>query len=366
MPSVRVESLSVTYGKTAALSDLSFVAEDGEFVTLVGPSGCGKTTTLMAIAGLIQPSHGRIVTGAHVLVDISAGVCLPPEDRNCGVVFQSYAIWPHMSVFGNVAFPLKLRKLPKDQIEDRVLEALKLADMDGYRDRYPHQLSGGQQQRVALARALAYSPEVLLLDEPLSNLDARLRKNARLWLKRLQQEIGLTTIFVTHDQDEALTLSDRVLVLSHGKLEQEGTPEDIYDRPGTPFVAEFIGSGNLLPASGTTDAGVVELRDGSRLETGRMADDVGPGPVQVSVRPEAPMLLPVETEALGANVFDVTIITRSFVGSRFEYLVSWAGYEVTVIGPNLIAEGPARLFVPSESCHVFPAQQSEPTEGGDR
>src|SRR3954447_1742494 len=246
MPEIHVESLVKEFGEQRALDGVSFTVEDGELFTLLGPSGCGKSTTLMSIAGFQHPESGRISVGSETFFDASRRLDVPAERRNLGIVFQSYAVWPHMTVFANLAFPLKVRRLSRKAIKQRIAEVLALVEMAPYADRYPHELSGGQQQRVALGRALAYSPSVLLLDEPFSNLDAKLRERARTWVKELQSTLGLTTIFVTHDQDEALSMSDRVVVMRDGVLQQVGTPEDVYRRPVNRFVAEFVGRVNLI------------------------------------------------------------------------------------------------------------------------
>src|ERR671931_1463547 len=256
MPEIHVESLVKEFGDQRALDDVTFEVREGELFTLLGPSGCGKSTTLMSIAGFQVPEEGRIAVGGDVFFDAARRLSVPAERRNLGIVFQSYAVWPHMTVFQNLAFPLKVRKTKRSAVRPRVLEVLELVEMAQYVDRYPHQLSGGQQQRVALARALVYSPSVLLLDEPFSNLDAKLRERARAWVKELQQNLGLTTIFVTHDQDEALSMSDRVVVMDHGRIQQIGTPEDVYRRPVNRFVAEFVGRVNLID-------GVVASANGS-------------------------------------------------------------------------------------------------------
>src|SRR5579859_2961016 len=228
MPEITVAGLSKAFGQGRALNDVSFSVRDKEFLTLLGPSGCGKTTTLMSIAGFQRPDEGTISCGDRIFFDRAGKVDLAAEHRNLGMVFQSYAIWPHLTVFGNVAFPLKIRRMKRDAVRRRVLDTLELVEMAGYAARYPHQLSGGQQQRVALGRAIGYSPAVLLLDEPFSNLDAKLRQRARDWLKGLQHTLGLTTVFVTHDQDEALSMSDRILVMAGGRILREGTPEEVY------------------------------------------------------------------------------------------------------------------------------------------
>ncbi len=251
MVEVRLENLTKIFGKVVAVDNLNLRIKDGEFVALLGPSGCGKTTTLLMIAGIYKPTKGYIYFDNDVVNDI------PPKDRNIGMVFQSYALYPHMSVYDNIAFPLKLKKVPKHEIEKRVREVAKLLRIEELLSRKPAQLSGGQQQRVALARALAKEPQLFLMDEPLSNLDAKLRVYMRAELKRMQKELGITTIYVTHDQVEAMTMADRIAVLNLGKLQQYGTPDELYFKPSNVFVAGFIGS----PPMNFVDASIVE-RDG--------------------------------------------------------------------------------------------------------
>jgi len=236
MVRVKLDHVSKYFGRVRAVDDIYLEVNHGEFVTLLGPSGCGKTTTLLMIAGIYKPTKGRIYFDDVDVTD------LPPKDRNVGMVFQSYALYPHMTVYENIAFPLRIKKLPKNEIDRKVREVAKLLKIDHLLDRRPAQLSGGQQQRVALARALVKEPDVLLLDEPLSNLDALLRVYMRAELKRLQKELKITTIYVTHDQVEALSMSDRVVVMNEGKIQQVGTPEEIYAKPANVFVASFIGT----------------------------------------------------------------------------------------------------------------------------
>jgi len=236
MVSVRLENLTKCFGRVIAVNNLNLEIKDGEFVALLGPSGCGKTTTLLMIAGIYKPTKGYIYFDDVIVND------LPPKDRNIGMVFQSYALYPHMRVFDNIAFPLKLQKLPKEEIKKRVLETAKLLRIEDLLNRKPAQLSGGQQQRVALARALAKQPNLFLMDEPLSNLDAKLRVIMRAELKRLQKSLGITTIYVTHDQVEAMTMADRIAVLNKGELQQYSTAEELYSKPSNLFVAGFIGS----------------------------------------------------------------------------------------------------------------------------
>ena len=245
---VRLAGVTKTFGSVVAVDHVSLGVEAGEFLTLLGPSGSGKTTTLMIIAGFELPSGGDVfIRGARVTYT-------PPYRRDIGLVFQSYALFPHMTVFGNIAFPLEMRGVPRGEIRSRVSTVLDLVRLGGLGDRYPRQLSGGQQQRVALARALVFQPGVLLMDEPLGALDKKLRAEMQLEIKHIQEELGITVVYVTHDQEEALTMSDRVAVIDHGRIEQIGLPQEIYDRPVNRFVADFIGESNFL------DVQVVERR----------------------------------------------------------------------------------------------------------
>jgi iron(III) transport system ATP-binding protein len=251
MPGVLLEEVSKRFAgaSAAAVERLSLAVQDGEFVTLLGPSGCGKTTTLRMIAGLEQNDTGRIRIGERLVSDAADGTFVTPDRRNLGMVFQSYAIWPHMTVFDNVAYPLRVRGRPAAEIAAKVHEALRLVEMEPYATRPAPALSGGQQQRVAIARALVFHPDVLLLDEPLSNLDARLRVQTGGEFRALQQRLGITSVYVTHDQEEAMALSDRVVVMAAGRILQVGTPEAIYQQPASREVAAFFGSPNLLPAT---------------------------------------------------------------------------------------------------------------------
>src|SRR5680860_35833 len=318
MPEVRVSHLSKQFGDVAVLNDVNFVIEEGEFFTLLGPSGCGKSTTLNCIAGLEQPTSGAITVGDTPFVDTEHNLYVPTEARNLGMVFQSYALWPHMTVKANLSVPLDIRKLAKQDKATRIDEALDKVGLAHLRDRYPHELSGGQQQRVALARALVYSPSVLLLDEPLSNLDAKLREQARAWLKRLQADLGITTVYVTHDQEEALALSDRIAVMFEGRMAQIGTPVEIYERPATAQVAAFVGSCNFF-------TGMLEAKSGRtatvRLNaTGALVTIATNGQftvgedVTVAIRPERLTIRPASESAAGPNVLDTTVLTRSYVG----------------------------------------------------
>jgi iron(III) transport system ATP-binding protein len=280
MANVQIEALSKSYGPSVALKHLDLDVAAGEWVTLLGPSGCGKTTTLRMIAGFAAPTTGRITIGDRVVSDVDGRVMVPIERRRLGMVFQAYAVWPHMNVLDNVAYPLKLRRIPRRTWQERALEALAKVHMEELAKRYPHELSGGQQQRIALARALVSEPDVLLLDEPLSALDARLRIELRSLLATLHKETGLTVVFVTHDQEEAITLSDRIVVMNEGEVRQIGTAREVYHRPADPFVARFIGSGAVLPI--TVRDGQVMLAD---HQIGSAADR--PDATAILVRPES-------------------------------------------------------------------------------
>ncbi|RLE70764.1 MAG: sugar ABC transporter ATP-binding protein [Thermoprotei archaeon] len=258
MVSVKLVNLSKYFGKVRAVDDLNLEIKDREFVALLGPSGCGKTTTLLMIAGIYKPTKGYIYFDERVVND------LPPKERNVGMVFQTYALYPHMSVYDNIAFPLKLKKVPKSEIDRKVKEVARFLRIEELLNRKPSQLSGGQQQRVALARALAKEPQLFLMDEPLSNLDAKLRVTMRAELKKLQKELGITTIYVTHDQVEAMTMADRIAVLNEGRLQQYGNPHDLYNRPANLFVAGFIGS----PPMNFLDGSVVEKEGEMYLDFG--------------------------------------------------------------------------------------------------
>lgn len=254
MAGVRLVGVWKRFGGVVAVKDLSLEVRDGEFMVLLGPSGCGKTTTLRMISGLEEPSEGRIFIGDRLVADPGAGVFVPPKDRDIAMVFQSYALYPHMTVYDNIAFPLKLRKVPKREVDQRVREVAELLGLSDLLRRKPRELSGGQRQRVALGRAIVRKPQVFLMDEPLSNLDAKLRVKMRAELKKLQRQLGVTTIYVTHDQVEAMTMGDRIAVINQGVLQQVGTPDEVYDRPANVFVGGFIGS----PPMNFMEASVVE------------------------------------------------------------------------------------------------------------
>ncbi len=320
MAEIVISQLVQRYGDVAAVDGVSLHVKDGELVSLLGPSGCGKSTTLAAVAGLERPTSGSITVGGVTFFDSAASHYLAPEARNCGLVFQSYALWPHMTVYDNCAFALGLRKVSKPDQKRRVMDALELVEMANLTERFPYQLSGGQQQRVALARTLAYEPTILLLDEPLSNLDAKLRERARTWLRALQKKVGLTTVFVTHDQAEALAMSDRVAVMNGGKLVQYDTPQAIYANPVNRFVADFIGSSVLLRTrveAARDDTHTLSLADGQRitLQLGYQArvDE----PVDVAIRSEMLRLLPGQPECAD-RALRGRVSNSSYLGSRYE------------------------------------------------
>lgn len=359
MPDVVVKNLRKDFGGNTVLHEVSFTIKDGEFFTLLGPSGCGKSTTLSCLAGLEQPTSGSIAVGETVLVDDSSNKFVPPEERNLGMVFQSYALWPHMTLAENLAMPLNIRKVSKSEQKTLIHDALDKVGLAHLAHRYPHQLSGGQQQRVALARALVYSPKVLLLDEPLSNLDAKLREQARVWLKRLQSELGITTVYVTHDQEEALAMSDRIAVMSGGNMLQVAPPEEIYERPATAEVAAFIGRSNFLDgiiSSTIGDRAIVRLEDTGETVTAVLTGQMRDGdPVTVAFRPEKATLAPVGESIPSGNVgLPVEILTTSYVGSRYEYELRYGARTLAVDSKNNALHGDLMLMVPIEALRLYP------------
>ena len=315
MASVELRNLTKRYGSLAVVDDISLTIEHGKLVCLLGPSGCGKTTTLRLLAGFVDPSAGEIRVGDRLIS--SPANTVPPERRNMSMIFQSYALWPHMTVAENIIYGLKLRKLPRDVIGaklDAILATTKLAALA---ERYPGELSGGQQQRVALARALIVEPETLLLDEPLSNLDANLREEMRFEVRRLHDTYRYTTVYVTHDQSEAMTTADVICVMNGGKIEQAGSPEEIYDRPRSEFVARFIGSSNVVKGKGL-DGGRIELA-GIALQCS--GEPVVPGaPTAVSIRPHG-ITLTAAPPQNADNVLPATVVRQVFLGDSRDYMV---------------------------------------------
>jgi iron(III) transport system ATP-binding protein len=350
VPSVAIKGLSKRYGDVAAVDRLDLEVKPGELVALLGPSGCGKTTTLRLVAGFLSPDAGEIWVGDRCLS--SPVAVIPPERRRMAMIFQSYALWPHMTVAQNVAYGLRVAGVARAERDRRVLAILKVVQLAGYESRYPAELSGGQQQRVAVARALVVEPETLLLDEPLSNLDANLREEMRFEIRRLHESFGHTTLYVTHDQGEAMVISDRVAVLAHGRLAQIGTPEELFDRPRTRFVAEFIGKTNIVE-------GVAEGPD--TVQSGGMRLRVAPAglragaPAVLSIRPHLIELAPAGA-APGdgrANALRGAIARASYLGDTVDYEVRIDG------GPVLRVSGPgARRFRAGEAVTVSVAPEA--------
>jgi len=357
---LHIENLTKLYAPGEAsggIRDIGFEVAAGEFYTLLGPSGCGKTTTLRCVAGLEEPTTGRIALDGRVIFDSAARTFLPANQRRLGMVFQSYAVWPHMSVFDNVAFPLRMardRRWSRADIAERVARTLATMELSAFADRSAAQLSGGQQQRLALARALVAEPRLLLLDEPLSNLDALLREHMRVELRRLQKEVGVTAIYVTHDQSEALALSDRIAVMNGGRIVQIGTPQQIYHQPRNAFVAGFVGRSNVLRGRPIEPRGIA---GGVRIETAigpvlceapAGSADVAPG--AVLIRPEHVVLAPAGAGEPGPNRFHGTVSQTAFLGEAVESIVQVAGVNILVrsaAGPRDSAR-PVELYFPPE------------------
>ncbi len=328
MAGVEVSHVTKRYGPIYALDDVTISFADGGFYGLLGPSGSGKTTLLRVVAGFEFPDEGRVAIGGEPVER------LPTEKRDIGMMFQSYALFPNMNVFDNVAFGLTVRGLPRSEIRRRVGEALDLVRLTGLEKRRPKELSGGQRQRVALARATVIRPRVLLLDEPLSALDKALRTGMQVELKRIQREIGITTIFVTHDQEEALTLSDRIGVLRDGRLVQEGAPREVYERPATAFAATFLGEANLF--EGEAEAGAVRLPCGALLAP---RDPIAAaGPITVAVRPERIEVRLRSGERGGENVLEATLAEAIFAGNSITYLATRGDQTIRVFAQNYGAE----------------------------
>ncbi|MCG8358874.1 MAG: ABC transporter ATP-binding protein [Kiloniellales bacterium] len=317
MAGVRLEKVRKAYGSVVALQEMDLEIEEGEFLTLLGPSGCGKTTTLRLIAGFVEPTSGNILLGDE---DVTG---LPPQHRKIGMVFQDYALFPHLTIHDNIGFGLKERGAGKAEIEARVRELLELVQLPGVESRYPSELSGGQAQRIAVARAVAYPPRVLLMDEPLGALDLKLRETMQIELRRIQRELKITTVFVTHDQTEAMNMSDRIVVMNHGLIEQVGTAEEIYDNPKTKFVADFVGQINLI------EGDVIETKDGfATLKVGegtavraRMPNGVARGAFAIAIRPEHLRILEDQNSATDANQLDGKVVGTIFSGNLLKVFV---------------------------------------------
>ncbi|MDQ4036367.1 MAG: ABC transporter ATP-binding protein [Chloroflexota bacterium] len=350
---VRLERVTKRFGDVTAVDDLSLIVERGEFFALLGPSGCGKTTTLRMIGGFEEVSAGAVYLGGVDVTD------RPPFKRNVNTVFQNYALFPHLDVYENIAFGLRRRRVTDGEIRGQVQFMLKLVDLPGYERRKPNQLSGGQQQRVALARALINNPQVLLLDEPLGALDLKLRKQMQVELKRIQSEIGITFIFVTHDQEEAMTMSDRIAVMREGKIEQLGRPEELYERPATSFVAGFLGVSNLLDGEVVGRTGeLVDIRLGDgTLVRAPVAATNGDTRVRVGVRPEKLRVTPGGADGPRSgenfNALEGTVLDASYIGVSTQYIVQTAeGHKLTVYAQNLETSGASEVLADGQAVQL--------------
>src|SRR5712664_583880 len=351
MASVELKGLSKHYGSAVAVDGVSLRVEHGQLVCLLGPSGCGKTTTLRLIAGFIEPSAGEIVVGGKVLS--SPARTVPPEGRNMSMIFQSYALWPHMTVAENVAYGLKIRKLDKATIDSKLNAILSTTRLDALAARYPGELSGGQQQRVSLARALVVAPETLLLDEPLSNLDANLREEMRFEIRRLHDEYRYTTVYVTHDQSEAMTTADLIAVMNAGKIDQLGTPEEIYDRPQSEFVARFIGASNVIKGTARDSnhiafAGATLQVVGAKLTPGQSA--------AVAIR-QHDIELATQAPQTPENAIKATVTRQVFLGASRDYMVETPDgttLRVVTTTENPVPRGTeVWLTLPPERCRAL-------------
>jgi spermidine/putrescine transport system ATP-binding protein len=354
---IHLEGVTKRFGDMTAVDDLTLSIERGAFYAMLGPSGCGKTTTLRMIGGFEDPSSGRVYLGGD---DVTQ---LPPYRRDVNTVFQSYALFPHLSVEKNVGFGLERKRVSKNEARTRVGEALEMVQLGHLGKRKPAQLSGGQQQRVALARALVNRPRALLLDEPLGALDLRLRKQLQIELKRIQQDVGITFVHVTHDQEEAMTMADTIAVMQHGRIEQAGSATDLYEHPQTEFVANFLGVSNLVDATmGSADGDMsrVETHDGARLHVPTARCGVKDGAVRVGVRPEKVRLVPAGQEVRSdLNVLRGTVIVAAFLGVSIQYLIkAHGGEELTVFAQNSDGSEPDSLAAGREVQLVWEPQHT--------
>ncbi len=353
MSVVELQHLTKRFGRLTALDALSLTIPHGNLVSLLGPSGCGKTTTLRLIAGFLAPDGGAIRVGERVVSE--PGATLPPERRNMSMIFQSYALWPHMNVTENVAYGLRLKRLGRAEIERRVKDILAVTRLSVLAERYPGEISGGQQQRVALARALVVEPEILLMDEPLSNLDANLREEMRFEIRRLHDAFRTTTIYVTHDQIEAMTTADLIVVMNEGRVEQAGRPEDVYEQPRSEFVARFIGGTNILRGRRAGDR-LIEA-DGLQLYCGEGEPGRAESAV-VSIRPHHIVLSADDTAPTGPNEARGTVARQVYLGVQRDYLIALGtGPQLRVVTPTQIdlpVGSAVRLRLPAEHCRALP------------
>jgi len=328
MAILKVNNLSKNFGKVKAVQEVSFEATEGKVLSLLGPSGCGKTTTLRCIAGFENPDRGEIYLDDRKITPI------PPEKRGIGMVFQSYALWPHMTVYGNLAFGLQIRKVPKDEITKKIKKVLGMVQLEGYENRYPRQMSGGQQQRIAMARALVFEPDIMLLDEPLSNLDAQLREEMRFEFTELQKKLGITAVYVTHDQAEALVISDKIVILDQGKIVQSGAPKEIYSNPKNKFVAGFIAVTSFIEGkidSFTEEKKKVTVKtdDGLIIHSFNHSFDIGQK-VSVALRMNVIKFIQDENKSdkSKVNIFKGKIIQSSYLGNTIDYKIRMGKWEI--------------------------------------
>jgi ABC-type Fe3+/spermidine/putrescine transport system ATPase subunit len=355
MPSAALDvaDLEVSYGATLVLKRVSVAVGAGEFVALLGPSGCGKTTLLRAISGFVPVAAGRISVGGR---DITHE---PPDKRGMAMVFQSYALWPHMTTAQNLGYGLKLRRVAKPDIAKRVAEILAMLKLEGFGERNVTQLSGGQRQRVALGRALAVSPELLLLDEPLSNLDARIREDVRHEIKALQARLGITTIHVTHDREEAMVMADRIAILDAGRIAQLGTPEEVYNRPNSPFIAAFMGAGNVLELEAKPADGGTRIEAGSHNDAVLIRGSAMAGPVVAHFRSEAARIGPADASAADRLLLRGRIVQASYPGGFYRYAVAVGQNQFMVDDTRRLAVGEnVGIGLPVSSLHIFSRREA--------
>jgi ABC-type Fe3+/spermidine/putrescine transport system ATPase subunit len=358
---LRLAGITKQFGAFKAIDDLSLDVMRGEIFALLGPSGCGKSTTLRQIAGFDQPDSGSIELAGRTLVSSDNATFVPAQKRNMGMVFQSHAVWPHLTVFENVAYPLRLRRAPAAEVDRSTRHAIRQVGLDGLEDRPSTTLSGGQRQRVALARALVYRPEVLLLDEPFSSLDVKLREQMRVELKLLHRQVGVTVILVTHDQSEALSLADRIAVMNHGRVEQVASGSDLYDNPATPFVRDFIGQTNKIPVTIAAVNGSGEVAVNAATETLTSVSSKLPagaaGSCVACIRPES-ILIGDRIDPAAGNIVDARIEALLFAGDRYECLLDFAGIKIAAVavrGQSLAEGQTVRMQLQKKALTLWPS-----------
>ncbi len=362
---LELRSVACTYGNTRVLDDIDLHIERGEFVALLGSSGCGKTTLLRVLAGFVTPSSGSVSVRHREVTH------LPPDKRGMALVFQSYALWPHMNVTQNIGYGLKLKKMPRSEIDECVAAMQTLLGLDGLGARKPAALSGGQRQRVALGRALAVDPEILLLDEPLSNLDARIRLSVRHELRALQKRLGITAVHVTHDREEAMVMADRIVILNAGRIAQQGTPEDVYNRPASAFVAAFMGAENVLSLTGAPEGDDFAIAAGPSNAAGSvplMERALVAGTVEARFRPEAAQILSAETAVIGTGVvLDGEIAAVSYPGGHWRHAVRVGDREIMADATRAFEPGErVRIHVPADALFLFNSPGTQPANAISR